>query len=69
MLESASRRTQVYSRPQHAATYDCVTTCFFLDTAHNIIEYLQVIHHVLKVCAVCKLQPVNANYLGRQRQL
>ena len=44
---------QVYSGPQHAGTYDCVATCFFIDTAHNIIEYLQVIHHVLKVTAAC----------------
>ncbi len=25
-------------------------TCFFIDTAHNIIRYMEVIRHCLKVC-------------------
>ena len=33
-----------------AAVFDCVATCFFLDTAHNVIEYMQVIWHTLKAC-------------------
>ncbi len=37
--------------PQHAGAFDCVTTCFFIDTAHNIIEYIEVIRHVLKARA------------------
>jgi carnosine N-methyltransferase len=50
-------RLQVYSGPQHAGAFDCVATCFFIDTAHNIIDYLHVIRHVLKAstepgCAV-----------------
>jgi len=30
-------------------TYDAVVTCFFLDTATNIFEYLHAIHQVLRV--------------------
>lgn len=40
---------EVYSRPDQAGTFDAVVTCFFLDTAHNLIEYMQVLRHVLKV--------------------
>ena len=28
--------------------YDVVATCFFLDTAFNILEYIDTIHRVLK---------------------
>jgi hypothetical protein len=27
-----------------AGSFDAVVTCFFIDTAHNILEYLEVIH-------------------------
>ena len=30
------------------ASYDVVASCFFLDTAHNVIEYLENIWKVLK---------------------
>lgn len=28
--------------------WDCVVTCFFIDTAHNVVRYLEVIASVLK---------------------
>jgi carnosine N-methyltransferase len=28
--------------------WDCVTTCFFIDTAHNIIEYVERLWQILK---------------------
>ena len=40
---------EVYSRADAAESFDAVVTCFFLDTAHNVIEYMEVIRHVLKV--------------------
>jgi hypothetical protein len=30
------------------AAWDAVVTCFFLDTAHNIVEYIEIISKVLK---------------------
>ncbi|EEE64325.1 hypothetical protein OsJ_19164 [Oryza sativa Japonica Group] len=30
------------------ASWDAVVTCFFLDTAHNIVEYIEIISKVLK---------------------
>jgi hypothetical protein len=35
---------EVYSRPDMAGSFDAVVTCFFIDTAHNILECLEVIH-------------------------
>lgn len=32
----------------HLATWDCIVTCYFIDTAHNIIEYIEVIRRLLK---------------------
>ena len=28
--------------------YDCVITCYFIDTAQNIIEYIDIIYNILK---------------------
>lgn len=29
-------------------SWDCVATCFFIDTAHNVIEYIETIWKILK---------------------
>jgi len=34
--------------PVVPAAWDAVVTCFFLDTAHNIVEYIEIISKVLK---------------------
>ncbi|KAI8060967.1 N2227-like protein-domain-containing protein [Gongronella butleri] len=39
---------EVYSTPEHQGAWDVIVTCFFIDTAHNIIEYLELIHQILK---------------------
>ena len=38
----------VYSAPEYVSSQDCVVTCFFIDCAHNILQFVQVIHRVLK---------------------
>lgn len=35
-------------RTENAGHFEVVATCFFLDTATNIIDYLKAIHHCLK---------------------
>lgn len=30
------------------STFDCIVTCFFIDTAHNIIDYVEKIWTLLK---------------------
>ena len=49
MRMTAGEFVDVYSAPHQAQRFDCVATSFFLDTAHNVLEYLEVISHVLKV--------------------
>lgn len=39
---------EVYSDPSQVGTWDAIVTCFFLDTAHNIVEYIEVISKILK---------------------
>ena len=38
----------VYSRAEHASTFDAVASVFFLDTAPDIVEYVKVVKSVLK---------------------
>ena len=39
---------EVYSDPDYLNSQDCVVTCFFIDTAHNVVEYIEQIYKVLK---------------------
>ena len=39
---------EVYSTPDYVSSHDCVVTCFFIDCAHNIIQFVQTIHRILK---------------------
>lgn len=38
---------EVFSKPEEKGAWHACASCFFLDTAHNIIEYLKVIHDAL----------------------
>jgi carnosine N-methyltransferase len=38
----------LYGDEQHRESFDAVAACFFLDTAPNLIRYLEVIGHCLK---------------------
>ena len=31
-----------------AGIWDAVVTCFFIDTAHNVMEYIEIILRILK---------------------
>ncbi|KAL7669885.1 hypothetical protein ACOME3_004832 [Neoechinorhynchus agilis] len=33
----------------HSNVWDCVATCFFLDTANNVVEYVDKIYDILKI--------------------
>ncbi|CCG81499.1 UPF0586 protein C1778.07 [Taphrina deformans PYCC 5710] len=37
-----------FGSAQSASSFDCIITSFFLDTAHNIIDYLDTIRNLLK---------------------
>ncbi|KAH0006020.1 N2227-domain-containing protein, partial [Aureobasidium melanogenum] len=38
----------LYREPRYEAAFDAVTTCFFIDTAPNLIAYIETVKHCLK---------------------
>lgn len=48
--------TQYYLCLYHAGVWDVVVTCFFIDTAHNIVEYIEIISRILKEGGVSSLE-------------
>ncbi|CAG8544525.1 132_t:CDS:10 [Paraglomus occultum] len=39
---------EIYGDDSHKGTWNCVITCFFIDTAKNIMEYIEIIYNILK---------------------
>jgi len=39
---------EVYSAEEYRCSKDVVVTCFFLDTARNVLDYIELIHQILK---------------------
>jgi carnosine N-methyltransferase len=39
---------EVYSDKEYAGAFDCVATCFFIDCAHNICDFIELIYKILK---------------------
>lgn len=48
MSMTAGDFLEVYEKGEEVGAWDCVVTCFFLDTAPNILQYLETIRKVLK---------------------
>lgn len=40
---------EVYSKPDEKQAWQVVATCFFIDTAKNVIRYLETMNHLLPV--------------------
>lgn len=54
-------------RTQNSKFFDVISTCFFLDTAHNIIDYLRTIRHALKDDGVwINVGPLHWHFEGDQ---
>lgn len=45
---AAGEFVECFGDDSSASTFDCIVTCFFLDTAHNIVEYVETIRNLLK---------------------
>ena len=45
---SAGDFCEIYGRAELAGTYDAIITCFFVDTAPVVVDYVQVIHQALR---------------------
>lgn len=59
---------EVYSKEQEKAAWDAVTTCFFIDTAHNLTRYLEVINQVLVIGGIwINVGPLLWHYEGAAR--
>ena len=41
-------------------TWDCVATCFFLDTANNVLAYIEAISNLLKPGGYTRPQKKNS---------
>ena len=39
---------EVYGAPEYTSSQDCIVTCFFIDCAHNILDFIDLIYKVLK---------------------
>ena len=39
---------EVYAEEKFVESQDCIVTCFFIDCAHNIVEFIELIHKILK---------------------
>ena len=39
---------EVYKADEYEGHFDSVVTCFFIDCAHNILEFIELIHKILK---------------------
>ena len=47
--------------------YDCVITCFFIDTAKNVLEYIEIIEKVLKKGGIwINFGPLSYHWVGYQ---
>lgn len=52
-------------RAENAGRFDVVATCFFLDTAHNVVDYLRTIHHCLAPSGVwINMGPLHWHFEG-----
>lgn len=57
----------VQFRAENLKAFDVVATCFFVDTAHNIIDYLKTIRNVLKEGGVwINIGPLHWHFEGDQ---
>ena len=58
---------EVYSHPDQKGQWDVIVTCFFIDTARNILHYVEVIKECLKPGGVwINLGPLLYHYEGMQ---
>lgn len=46
---AAGEFVEVYAKAEERGSWDVVATCYFIDTAKNVLRYLEVINHVLPV--------------------
>jgi carnosine N-methyltransferase len=64
----AGEFVEVYKK--QVESWDSVVTCFFIDTAHNIIEYVETIYQILKKGGVwINLGPLLYHYTDMEKEV
>ena len=59
--------TKIYTEPN---TWNAIVTVFFLDTAHNVMEYLEIIYNILVPGGyLVNLGPLLYHWAGMQREM
>ncbi len=48
MVWTAGDFCELYKQPRYLNTFDAVTTCFFIDTSSNLIDYIETVTHTLQ---------------------
>ncbi|KAK1814063.1 hypothetical protein LTR12_011581 [Friedmanniomyces endolithicus] len=48
MIWTAGDFCALYREPRYENAFDAVTTCFFIDTSSNVIDYIETVKHTLK---------------------
>ena len=48
MSMTAGDFCSLYKQPEYAGAFHAVTTCFFIDTAPNVIRYIETVRHCLR---------------------
>lgn len=70
MSMSAGEFCIVYNEAHYAETFDAIVAPFFVDTAHDVIEYLKTFHHLLKPGGVwINFGPLLWHYVEQQEEL
>ncbi|PKI82655.1 hypothetical protein MVES_003460 [Malassezia vespertilionis] len=46
---AAGSFVEVYAKEKECAAWDAVATCYFMDTAKNVLRYMEVINHTLRL--------------------
>ena len=65
IIMEAGDFTKMYNNKEN--NYDCVITCFFIDTAKNVIEYIDIIEKVLKKGGIwINFGPLSYHWVGYQ---
>lgn len=61
---AAGNFCEIYKTVEHSNSFDSVVTCFFVDTAPVILDYIETIWHVLKEGGIWINLGISFHYLA-----
>eukprot|EP00466_Bigelowiella_natans_P000463 jgi/Bigna1/66387/fgenesh1_pg.1_\ len=70
MSMTAGEFLQMYGDPRYNNSWDAIVTCFFLDTAPNVIEYISAFHRLLRPGGIwINLGPLTYHWQSSQSKI